>query len=245
MYVTTAPPASAAGGGVRTWPDLVATIDAMPSMPRWHQIEHDVDVDVMVALGNQASPSPSEVADAWTRALATRHPAVSLFLDEQPDGQRMRRYGALALHALFFTRDPRLQLDLLLDEWYQLSPDDTPYGVQRMRGEHIAPLLLQVNMKRVEMEASGMIDAFDRAVLDRFAYDLRAHAQRLAQRRFEMRPLPVPVYSVPMPTPAPTSNREYLESILALMRAPGVDAAATLARARAMIDTLKQSLGLQ
>jgi hypothetical protein len=243
MYVTTAPPASAAGGGVRTWPDLVATIDAMPSMPRWHQIEHDVDVDVMVALGNQASPSPSEVADAWTRALATRHPAVALFLDEQPDGQRMRRYGALALHALFFTRDPRLQLDLLLDEWYQLSPDDTPYGVQRMRGEHIAPLLLQVNMKRVEMEASGMIDAFDRAVLDRFAYDLRAHAQRLAQRRFEMRPLPVPV-SAPSPAP-PTSNREYLESILALMRAPGVDAAATLTRARTMIDTLKQSLGLQ
>lgn len=39
-----------------------------------------------------------------------------------------------------------------------------------------------------------------------------------------------------------TTNQQYLESIMAVMRAPGQDPAATLARARDMLDTLMQSI---
>lgn len=225
------------------WPALVAYIDALPGLPSWADIERAVDTDVAIGV-DQSRATPSEVIANWKRRLAERFPVVALFLDQHTHGPALRAYSASAMHALVFVSDPRLQLDQLLDEWYQVGPHDTPYSTQRMQLADVSRLLAQLATKEREMEATGMMDAFDRSAMARFRADLSTRYMQLVQHQSQPQQRPV-LPLVGMGPPALPSNRQYLESILAIVRAPGQYPAAVLSRAREMLETLMRSVSMQ
>jgi len=150
----------------------------------------------------------------------------------------------------------------ITDEWIGLRANHTAYTLQRMSIADAQALLAAFN-RRV---AEGVVHPRDHSIAVRLRADLEAFIMRprtdLAQSRLidhltmrdrdaaqhlaqwiapetitPRRPL-----AVHAPVAPPMTRQQYLASILAVMNAPGQDPAATLARARAMLETLMGSI---
>jgi len=152
----------------------------------------------------------------------------------------------------------------ITEEWFQLHVGNTAYALQRLSLTDVQALLAAFNKRGAE----GGFDFYDNSIAARFRADVQAYIDRkmmrtyLAQSRLidhltmrdrdaaqhlarwvapetitSRRPL-----AVHTPTP-PMTHQQYLASILATMHASGQDPAATLARVRAMLETLMGSIG--
>lgn len=250
--------------GVPSWKQIEAEVDAA--------VKAELDAAIDAGGPARAAPyvrmMEAHVVDMWKTHLARLYLHVYYALQTTVVVNGMLKYGP----RVWFIRNyvpggvAACEPDIT-DEWIGLRANHTAYALQRMSIADAQALLVAFN-RRV---AEGVVHPRDDSIAVRLRADLEAYIMRprtdLAQSRLidhltmrdrdaaqhlahwiapetitARRPLAV---HTPTAAAAPQSmtHQQYLASILAVMQqAPGQDPAATLARARAMLDTLMQSI---
>ena len=253
---------------VPSWKQIEAEVDAAL------KAELDAEIANLQAAGrshliDRARMIPHAASNRWEGHLHRLYPQVYRIVRGTSGGSRMISNGARVWFIRTYVPGGVAARERdISEEWFQLHIGNTAYALQRLSLPEVQALLAAFNKRGAE----GGFDFYDNSIDARFRADLEAYIDRkmmrtyLAQSRLidhlamrdrdaaqhlahwvapatitPRRPL-----AVHAPAGAPDmTHQQYLASISAVMHAPGQDPAATLARARAMLDTLMQSIEQQ
>jgi len=255
--------------GVPSWKQIEAEVDAAL------KAEIDAETRAMVATGhahliNFERMVPHAASNRWKGHLRRLYPHVYRVVYETMSGSAMLAYGPVTWYVTTYL--PVAAWDRhIANEWYDLREGEPPLTLQRLsiaqaramlavlatkspaeragynglRARFEADLKKHIMQERTDLAQSRLIDHL--AMRDRDVAHLVSRwiaPETITTRR----PLAVhtgPSLPAAAAAPPPMTRQQYLASILDTMHAPGQDPAAVLARSRAMLETLMQSIEQQ